>query len=306
VAICHADRTTIEPHPRANAVDFFKGLFEGLGAKEDIEKFIKCMKEAEHIFEKIKEALQHLKKMNINDIKKGLSLLFSALKELFEMVKPCAETGSIIHKLINAITNANIAKIALHILMHPVAFVKDIEGAIEGFAKGDLFKAGKSIGDLLRIIFLTTEVDQANPIDFLKGLFDGLQIKEDVEKFLKCIKDLNPIFQKIKEALEILKHININDIQKGLKQLFEALKQLFEMIKPCAQVGSIIHKLISLISSCNILKIALAIITHPVAFVSDVVKAIESFAKGDLYNAGKAVGDILRIIFLARQAEKDF
>ncbi len=136
-------------------VEFLKGMIEGLGVKEDIEKFMKCIKEAEQVFAKIKEALEHLKHININELKKGLELLFEALKELFAMLKPCAETGSIIHKLISAITNANIAKIALHILMHPVQFVKDVESTIVCFAKGDFHCAGKGIGDILRIMFLS-------------------------------------------------------------------------------------------------------------------------------------------------------
>ena len=143
--------------PKNGAIDFLKGFFEGLGVKEDIEKLMKCMKDVEKVLEKIKEALQHLRHININDLKKGLSLLFAAVKEFLQMLVPCAEGSSIIHKLINAITNVNIMKIVLHIITHPVQFVHDVESTIVCFAKGDLFCAGKGIGDLLRIIFLTRE-----------------------------------------------------------------------------------------------------------------------------------------------------
>ena len=155
LAFCSAETiSTPETDIVGDPVDFLRGLLDGLGVKEDIEKLKKCLKDVEKLIDELKIALQYLKKMDPADLKKGLELMFSALMEFLANMKACADSGSVIYKLIHLITNANILSIVTHILMHPVAFVADIEQAIAGFARGDLYTAGKSIGDMLRIIFL--------------------------------------------------------------------------------------------------------------------------------------------------------
>ena len=173
VALCQQPEFELKFHmPQSGIEDFLKGFLEGLGVKEDIQKLLECLKGAEHVLEKIKEALEHLKHININELKKGLGLLFSALKEFLNVLKPCAATNSIIHKLINAITSVNIMKIVYHIITHPTAFVHDVESSIVCFAKGDLHCAGKGIGDLLRILFLTrmeNEKEADSFAEYVKG-----------------------------------------------------------------------------------------------------------------------------------------
>ena len=140
-----------------------------------------------------------------------------------------------------------------------------------------------------------------SPIDFFIGIFEGLGIAEDIEKLKECIRNIRnfgEIIDKIKEALQHLKNLNPTELKKGFELLFSALLQLFSTVQPCLHEGSIIKKLISLLMSANIMKIVLAIIAHPIAFVKYVVQAIECFAKGDFHCAGFAIGSILRIIFL--------
>ena len=145
-------------------------------------------------------------------------------------------------------------------------------------------------------------IDTVNsPIDFFIGIIEGLGIKEDIEKLKECIhniKNFGEIVEKIKEALHHLKNLNPVELKKGFELLFSALLQLFTTVQPCLHEGSILKKLISLLMSANIMKIVLSILAHPIAFVKDVVQAIECFAKGDFHCAGVAIGSILRIIFL--------
>eukprot|EP01022_Parablepharisma_sp_SALTPOND_P031681 TRINITY_DN8128_c0_g1_i1.p2 TRINITY_DN8128_c0_g1~~TRINITY_DN8128_c0_g1_i1.p2 ORF type:complete len:234 (+),score=19.30 TRINITY_DN8128_c0_g1_i1:226-927(+) len=138
----------------SNAFEFVKGFLEGIGEKGDINKLLHCIKDLEHIFAEIKEALEYLKKMKLPDIIHGLTLLFNAVREFVGMLKPCTEGFEVLKHLISEMIHPNIRKIAMHIIMHPGKFIHDITEAIACFGKHDYHCAGRHVGGLLKIMFL--------------------------------------------------------------------------------------------------------------------------------------------------------
>ena len=162
VALCYPTSVAdpmpeIEPVPEKALIDFLNGLLDGFGIKEDIEKLKKCLQiysEFQKFIQQLQEALEHLKNMNFNDLKIGIELLFKAVSGLFAAISPCLQAGSMIKKLITMITSANIVKIVLSILSHPIGFTKDVVNAISCLSKGDYYCAGHAVGDILRIVLL--------------------------------------------------------------------------------------------------------------------------------------------------------
>ncbi len=147
------------------------------------------------------------------------------------------------------------------------------------------------------MVFPKMESD-ADAIDFLKGFIEGLGINEDIEKIKNCAQGVEDLVEKIKEALPYLRNMNPADLKQGLAILFEGLKLFLYKLKACVDSGSTLWKLRNLISSANLPKIVFQIMSHPVQFLSDVKNGVECFASGDWYCGGKAIGDILKIIFL--------
>ena len=291
-----------------DALEFLKGFLEGVGGTGDIEKFKECIKEFEQVFKKIVEALNHLKKMKLDEIKKGLQLLFEAILEILTYLKPCMKGFQKLEKLILALAHPNIVKIAMNIFMHPKQFINDIVKAIECFSKKDLFCAGKSVGGLLKVMFLSLmEGLNQNALDFLKGFLEGIGESGDIEKLKECIKEFEQIFKKIEEALHHLKKMKLDDIKKGLKLLFEAVHELLKYLQPCMKGFLKLEKLVLAIAHANLFSIAMHIFMHPKQFIQDIIKAIECFAKKDLHCAGKAVGGLLKVMFLSlmQPAESD-
>lgn len=286
------------------AIDFVKGFLEGIGEKGDINKLLQCLKDLESIFEEIKEALEHLKHMNIQEIIKGVTLLIDAVHKFIAMIKPCTDGFEVIKKLIAAMAHPDIKKIAMHIMMHPAEFIHDITEAIGCFTAKDYHCIGKDIGDMLRLMFLTRQVGN-EAVDFLKGFLEGLGEQGDINKLLQCLKDLESIFAKFKEALEHLKKMKIDEIIKGLTILFEAVTELMSMLKPCAEGFNVLKRLIEAISHPDIKRIAMKIIMHPAEFIHDITSAISCFGSKDYHCAGKAIGDMLRIMFLSRAVGND-
>ena len=139
------------------------------------------------------------------------------------------------------------------------------------------------------------------PVDILKGLLDGFGIKEDIESLKKCIKNFGPIVEELKNAANILIHINIKkikELKEGMKKLIEAAKKLVNLISPCAKEGSAVMKLIKLIKNCNIESIvanALKNIPQIVSGAKEIISGVQS--KND-YSIGHGLGVILRAVLL--------
>lgn len=284
------------------AVDFVKGLLEGIGEKGDINKLLACIKDLEAIFKKILEALQHIKNMKLEEIIKGVTMLIEAVKQLMDMLKPCSEGFEQLKKLINAIAHPDIKKIAMRILMHPGEVIKEITQAVSCFGKKDYHCAGLAVGKLLHILFLSRAV--ANPaMDFLKGFLEGIGEKGDINKLLQCLKDMEGIFKKIIEALQHIKNMKLEEIIKGVTMLIEAIREFMTMLKPCAEGFEQLKKLINAIAHPDIKKIAMRILMHPGEVIKDITQAIGCFGKKDYHCAGQGVGKLLHVLFLSRTAD---
>ncbi len=136
-------------------MDFVKGFLEGINESGDINKLVECLQGGEEIMNKIIEALEILLKMNVQDIVKGLVMLMDAVREMSAKFKPCAEGFEQIKKLLEAITNVDIMKIVMKVLSNQSTLLHDILDCIDMFRNGFYEKAGKDLGEILFIIFLS-------------------------------------------------------------------------------------------------------------------------------------------------------
>ena len=157
-------------------------------------------------------------------------------------------------------------------------------------------KGHKKQKSVKRIEFLNKRLK--GELDFIIGLIEGLGIKEDVDVIKKCIKNISPLLKKIREALYLLIHLNIKDIQKGIIQLILAVGEILMIIKPCVKETKVIIKLITMLQNINPLQIIIRISQNMGKFINIINSAIRGFVSGNMYVAGKAIGELLRLIFL--------
>ena len=206
----------LAPEMTSNAfVDFITGFLEGLNVKGDIKKILECVKGGEGVIEKIIEALKfliHIDFKHLDDIIKGIKMLVEAVQEIVKIIQPCTQSIEEIKKLINALININFIKLAWKIITHAGQFIHDFTDAIDAFGKGDYKRAGKDIGDIMYKLFLEAG-DQSDPVyDFIKGFLEGLNEKGDVNELLKCLKDIEPIMNKIIQAIQLIMTMKIENI----------------------------------------------------------------------------------------------
>ena len=137
--------------------DIMHGMLEGLGIGEDWVKLEHCLqnyqKENDIFMEHVNEALAHLLALKFKELKKGFEILLAAVKELMLAVMPCITNQKAINKLIDRISNANIMQIVMSILLKPAEFSEAISKAVSCFSKSDFYCGGKSLGQVLKILF---------------------------------------------------------------------------------------------------------------------------------------------------------
>jgi hypothetical protein len=144
-----------DPKDHANSLlDFMKGFLEGLNEKGDFNELLKCLKDVDPIIAKIMQAIELILKMQLQDVVKGVMLLFEAVTQLIKLVTPCAKGFSQLEKLLKAILHADIISIARKILSNPQPYIKDLTDCVNAFKQGNFLQAGKDIGDVLYRLFL--------------------------------------------------------------------------------------------------------------------------------------------------------
>jgi tetratricopeptide (TPR) repeat protein len=293
-----ATEEVVAPNPE----DFIKGFLEAIKEKKTVEDLKKCMTNMDPIFEKIKKALALFMKLTFPDILEGLKILKAAMEELHKMLEPCLKEFSQFQKLIKAIKEASLVNIAYKILWNAKTFIKDIQDAIEAFKKMDLYKAGKSIGDILYRVFLErlNNYEASGMVLFIEGFLKGIHEKQTIEELLKCIEKAEHIWIEIKKAFELLKKFTLPAILEGLSILFKAFKELHDILHPCLDNYPEFHKLLHEIINADIFKIIAKIMSDPIGFFAEIIEAYNSIMKGDYKKAGEDVGDLLYKQFLKK------
>eukprot|EP01022_Parablepharisma_sp_SALTPOND_P014791 TRINITY_DN2052_c0_g1_i1.p4 TRINITY_DN2052_c0_g1~~TRINITY_DN2052_c0_g1_i1.p4 ORF type:complete len:560 (+),score=87.61 TRINITY_DN2052_c0_g1_i1:7838-9517(+) len=288
--------------------EFMEGFLEGLNVKGDINKILECVKGGEGVLEKVIEALNYLIHIDIRhmeDIIKGITMLVEAVQEIYKIIEPCAQSVEEIKKLIENIISINVIKIVWKLIQNAGQFIYDIQDAVNSFAKGDFRQGGHDVGDILYRLFLA-EVTSDPVFDFLKGFFEGLNEKGDVNKIIECIHDLEPIMNEIIQALELISHFKFNDVIEGVKLLVQAVTEMMNAIRPCTEGFEQVKKLMDALMHFNIMKIVTKIMTNPGVFLHDVMECIDSFKKGDFHTCGKDLGDIMYRLFLEESLSFEF
>lgn len=144
-----------------------------------------------------------------------------------------------------------------------------------------------------------TELKEDAPIiEFFKGFLTGIGETKTIEDLKKCLKEAEPIFAKIKKALELIHTMKLEKIVEGITLLIEAVKELMGMVKPCLDGFETLKLLIKKIAHIDIKKLAQKILANIFMIIKIVKEAIDCLKKHEFNCAGKALGTLLKIMIL--------
>jgi len=142
-------------------------------------------------------------------------------------------------------------------------------------------------------------------IDFVEGFLTGLNEKGDVNQLLKCVKNIEPLFYDIMEALSLILKLDLKDIMEGLSQLINAIREIIDILTPCSEGFEQLKKFGEAIRNVNLNKIIAKIIQNIAAFIKDIMECFNDYNDKDYYDFGKDLGDIMFRLFL-QEATPEF
>lgn len=292
VIFCLIAATLAEPMPENGMLDFLEGFFAGIHETGKIEDIKECIKEAEHIFEDIKKAIELIKTLKIQNVIEGVTLLIKAIKELGEMLKPCIDKLVQLKKLIEKLKHLDIKKIAMKIITHPGQVIAFVHSAINCFAKKDFKCAGKAIGDLLYLLVLTRVDEVFDTVAFLTGFLEGLGETEGVEGLLKCIGNIEEVIEDIKAAINEI----IKNPANAATLIISLVIKIYGYFGDCADGYKTLKMLIEKAKKADVTKIIEKIKNNAIFLLISVYKIYDNFNK-DWKEVGAGFGEILKIIF---------
>ena len=279
--------------------NFTRGFLEGVGEHKDPLQIYGCVKDFNNSIIAINTGLKRVKEMKLGRVLEGLNQMIRANKDIHTFLSPCSSGYDTYNKFIAAVGTAEVRKLAAKVMGNPQQYSHDINSALDCFAKNDLYCAAKYTATFERILIVPQITDVNDVIKFLKGFFEGIGEKGDVNKLLECINDVEKVFKKLLEALEHIKKMTIVEVIQGVMILIEAVKEFMGYIKPCTEGLEVINKLIAAVANADIQKIAMNILMHSSEILKDVTSAISCFTSADYNCAGVAIGHLLKLIFLS-------
>lgn len=286
-------------------IDFVTGFLLGIHEERTVEDVIKCMKNADQILDKIKIAIKMIVSGNIDNIIKGISMLFEALLELEQMLKPCLEGFVQFKKLMNKIAHAKIMDVVMKILQDPAPYMEDFFDCLDALENEDFKQAGQDIGDILYRLFLVdVNVDEMTFNDIvaiLKGLLHGINQGQNIGNVETCLMNIPTLIDSIKELVELVKNIdwkNLDKLVEALKKVFKIMELVLDGIKPCSLVPKEIDEIIKKLSEIDSKKLLEKVLKNAFKLINDITAAIKALTKADYYEFGYKLGDIVFFLLL--------
>eukprot|EP00826_Nyctotherus_ovalis_P011675 TRINITY_DN1303_c0_g1_i1.p1 TRINITY_DN1303_c0_g1~~TRINITY_DN1303_c0_g1_i1.p1 ORF type:complete len:283 (-),score=36.67 TRINITY_DN1303_c0_g1_i1:146-994(-) len=204
---------------RCDAFEFLKGFLEGLNEKGDINKLIHCIRNIDDIAEKIVRALELIIAGDIREIFEGVRLLVEGVQEYINTIVPCAKGFHQIKRLFKKLQRLEI-RVIFHKIIQNAEFYRNlIEKCIDTFRKKEYKLAGKHLGQLLFLLFLSDlPYSQA-------GLHDSPIHQNFTANFRQCaIAAISAISQlRASKALAT----NLNALKEKLVSLSQCVPESF-------------------------------------------------------------------------------
>ena len=283
-------------------VDFILGMLTGINEKGDINKVKTCAKEEEAIIEKMKEACSYIRNMQMADLVKGAGLLLEATKMVIQMIKPCADGLTAWKKVADGVAVADPNKLAKKMFSSAGAFFHLAIDTLEGIQEKNYLAAGKAVGTMLKLLFIDRSNTQTAFFDFIKGFFEGINEGGDINKILDCLKEGEAIIAKVTEALECIMKMDVVNVMKGIMMLVDVVKQIGEKLKPCTEGYTQLEKLLKAVMNANFMEIVAKVMKNSFVIIAEIMDFISVIKSGSYEKAGKDLGDILFLIFLAKSS----
>lgn len=275
-------------------ITFLRSFLMKIHESRSVDGLLRCITSGEDIFGLMVKALDEMKTLDTYRLMIGVKLLFVSFQDLFKMLSACMNGFTKLKKLEEALRHPDIDKIVKKIVVNTKDIFIFIRAARYAFHYGDYKCAGENVGQIIRILVL----NDVEAKEFLKGLAEAINEKEDVNKLADCVSRMSNVINDVVEGWTLILKGTMEDIISGIVYFTKAFDGIKKVIDPCSKGFTRIRQLFNAIKAAKIGKLIEILTEKPTPFIVAFADLVEAILLGDVYRAGKDVGEILFRFFL--------
>ena len=162
------------------------------------------------------------------------------------------------------------------------------------------------------VFALTTFVPDGEPrdikdvLEMIRGILESWEInKEEVEKLLICVQDLEDIQVQVEIILEEIKKLSLKDIIKlaeAIARIVSAIQQLFKDMEPCIDAAGELFKILGKFVHLSfwelVQKILVNIFNNPRLIMENLEKMMDAYEKLEYRDTGYYLGEVIELLLL--------
>lgn len=295
-----------------------KGFLTGIMIDEKyLPHLLSCLTDRKDLEVKFVETMNKIDRLDFTNLPLTAELfaeLFDTLIWSVVEIDLCAEENSDYDKLFQKIyrltSSTMVKRIMLNFISNPQQIFKDMQDCIDNYLGGKFERLGYDLGDIMHILLIyrmvNDEMNLEEYIKLLKGLLTGMNVKNDVEKILKCVEKVPSVIALISKALEDLKHIDMSHLKEmveGLIKVFQAIKGALLELGVCASGYADIKAIIEKLSHIELADVIQRVALNIMKIISELINAKAAAETKNYEKLGTHIGSIIYIVLLSSQIE---
>jgi len=289
------------------------GFLLGIGVPDSyMATLLACLTDQKHLEMDFVETMDKIDKLDFTDLPLTAELfskLFDGLTMSIVEIDLCApdneEYDRIFQKIYHLMPQTIVKRLMLNFISNAQQTFKDIQDAVDNYLSGKFKQVGTDLGDIMHLILLYRTYNGMSLQDYIKlvqGLLKGMNVKNDVEKIIKCIANVPDIVNQIGTVIEMLKNIDLEHIKEivdAIMKIFAIVKDVMVDLSTCAETVSELKVIVEKLSKLNLEKIMERVTQQMFRIVYDVMGTKDAWERKLYDKAGEYLGDVIYRLLLA-------
>ena len=139
-------------------------------------------------------------------------------------------------------------------------------------------------------------------VELIKGFLRGLNSKNEIGNTVACYEELPKTYEQIKAAIKEIRNTDWQDTNKIIDALVEvvhAAQGIIKAVIPCIKITSEVKMIVKRFSELTWAKLLQRLKAKIWDIINDIINLVRDFGKKEYQAAGKHIGTIIYVIFLA-------
>lgn len=192
----------------------------------------------------------------------------------------------------------------------------DLSSAVDSYKTKDFETASKALGDILKVMFIDSsinelmttnvEIDTSDAEKLFVGLADGISGKVLDNDITDCMQYTDKSLSDVQDAINVIKTegVSMSSLYEVYDDLVNASKDLRDGLSQCEQTDAVtelsqdLETMATNYSTMTETELLLKLMENESDLSSDLSNVKTDYESGDYQDAGKNLGDILRMLLI--------